>query len=78
MLRHARPWLAINGRLPANTMAAASGLLADRPRRKKCAIWILRMAAQNRTWGCTRIRGALQNLSYEIGRGTIAKMLKEA
>ena len=39
---------------------------------------ILRMAAENRTWGYTRIQGALQNLGYEIGRGTIAKVLKEA
>jgi transposase InsO family protein len=39
---------------------------------------ILKMAAENRTWGYTRIQGALQNLGHEIGRGTIAKVLKEA
>ena len=39
---------------------------------------ILRMAAENRTWGYTRIQGALQNLGHEIGRGTIAKVLKAA
>ena len=39
---------------------------------------ILRMAAENRTWGYTRIQGVLQNLGHEIGRGTIAKVLKEA
>jgi putative transposase len=39
---------------------------------------ILRMAAENRTWGYTRIQGALQNLGHEIGRGTIAKVLQEA
>ena len=38
---------------------------------------ILRMARENRSWGYTRIQGALQNLSYAIGRGTIAKVLKE-
>ena len=38
---------------------------------------ILRMAVENRTWGYTRIQGALQNLGHEIGRGTIAKVLKE-
>ena len=37
---------------------------------------ILKMAAENRTWGYTRIQGVLQNLGHEIGRGTIAKMLK--
>jgi transposase len=39
---------------------------------------ILQMAAENKTWGYTRIQGALQNLGHEIGRGTIAKVLKEA
>jgi hypothetical protein len=39
---------------------------------------ILRMAAENRTWGYTRIQGALQNLGYAIGRGTIAKVLQAA
>ena len=39
---------------------------------------ILRMAKENRFWGYTRIQGALQNLGHEIGRGTIAKVLKAA
>ena len=39
---------------------------------------ILTMARQNGTWGYTRIQGALQNLGHEVGRGTIAKILKEA
>lgn len=37
---------------------------------------ILRMAAENRTWGYTRVQGALQNLGHEIGRRTIAKILE--
>ena len=36
------------------------------------------MARQNRSWGYTRIQGALKNLGHEVGRGTIAKILKEA
>jgi putative transposase len=36
------------------------------------------MAEGNRGWGYTRIRGALANLGHEIGRGTIAKILKRA
>ena len=48
------------------------------PTRREVRDLILRMAAQNRTWGYTRIQGALQNLGHEIGRGTIAKVLKEA
>jgi hypothetical protein len=38
---------------------------------------ILRMARENRTWGYTRLQGALRNLGHEIGRGTRAKVLKE-
>jgi putative transposase len=39
---------------------------------------ILRMADENPKWGYTRIRGALSNLGHEIGRGTIADILKQA
>ena len=37
---------------------------------------VLRMAAENRTWGYTRIQGALTNLGHHIGRSTIAHVLK--
>jgi putative transposase len=36
------------------------------------------MAQENRSWGYTRIQGALKNLGHEVGRGTIAKVLREA
>ena len=36
------------------------------------------MAKANRTWGYRRIQGAIENLGYELGRSTIAKVLKEA
>jgi transposase InsO family protein len=39
---------------------------------------ILQMARQNGSWGYTRIQGALRNLGYKVGRGTVAKILKEA
>jgi transposase InsO family protein len=39
---------------------------------------ILCMAKENRNWGYTRIQGALENLGHEVGRSTIAKVLKEA
>jgi len=39
---------------------------------------ILTMARENRAWGYTRIQGALMNLGHKVGRGTIAKILKEA
>ena len=39
---------------------------------------ILQLARENRTWGYTRIQGALANLRHEISRGTIANVLKAA
>ena len=38
---------------------------------------ILRMADENPTWGYTRIRGALSNVGYEVGRTTIKRILME-
>jgi putative transposase len=37
---------------------------------------IVRMAHENSGWGYTRLRGALTNLSHQVGRGTIANVLK--
>jgi putative transposase len=37
---------------------------------------IVRMAQDNPSWGYTRIQGALGNLSHNVGRGTIANVLK--
>ena len=39
---------------------------------------ILRMARENRSWGYTRIQGALRNLGHKVGRGTVAEILKTA
>ena len=36
---------------------------------------IVRMATENRNWGYTRIRGALDNLGHQVARGTIANVL---
>jgi transposase InsO family protein len=38
---------------------------------------ILQMARGNPRWGYTRIRGALYNLGYEVGRNTIKRILLE-
>jgi putative transposase len=49
-----------------------------RPRvMKAIAHLILRMALENRSWGYTRIQGALANLGHQVGRGTIANILRE-
>ena len=37
---------------------------------------ILRMALENPRWGYTRIQGALLNVGHEVGRGTIANVLR--
>ena len=38
---------------------------------------IVRMAKENRSWGYTRIQGALTNIGHKVSRGTIANILKE-
>ena len=49
-----------------------------RPRVMKAIVdLILRMAEENPSWGYTRIRGALANLGHQVGRGTIANVLRE-
>jgi putative transposase len=52
-----------------------------RPGRPKTAVEIetlvVRMAREYPRWGYTRIRGALYNLGYEIGRNTIKRILLE-
>jgi hypothetical protein len=37
---------------------------------------VLRMAAENPTWGYTRILGALKNGGHRVSRSTIVRILK--
>ncbi len=37
---------------------------------------VCRLALENRTWGYTRIKGAMENLGHSIGRSTIKRILK--
>jgi hypothetical protein len=39
--------------------------------------WVVRMATENRSWGYTRIQGALANLDHHVSRGTIANFLRQ-
>ena len=39
---------------------------------------VVRMARENPSWGYTRIRGALSNIGYEVGRNTIKRILCDA
>jgi putative transposase len=38
---------------------------------------LLTMARENPSWGYTRLRGALQNLGFDLGRSTIQRILAE-
>jgi hypothetical protein len=53
---------------------------AGTPRRREVILEIrrpvVRMAAENPTWGYTRIPNALMNLGHRVGRSTIARILK--
>jgi putative transposase len=61
-------WSRGNGRIRGTNPAAA--VLAE------IRQLVARMAEDNPTWGYTRIQGALKNLGHQVGRSTIARMLK--
>jgi transposase InsO family protein len=46
-------------------------------KRGEIAELVVKMARDNEGWGYTRIKGALQNLGYKVGRGTIQRILRE-
>src|SRR5262245_13630957 len=57
-----------NGRTPLDR--AGRGVLAEIQR------LVVRMGGENRTWGYTRIQGALKSVGHRVGRSTIARILK--
>jgi transposase InsO family protein len=48
-----------------------------RGKRDDATTQLVRMARENPTWGYTRLRGALKNVGVNLGRSTIARVLKE-
>ena len=46
------------------------------PKRNSIEEHVIRMARENSSWGYTRIRGALRNIGLDVGRSTIARVLK--
>jgi putative transposase len=50
----------------------------DRGRRKDATTQLVTMARENPGWGYTRLRGALENLGFKVGRSTIARILRES
>jgi putative transposase len=48
------------------------------PTAEHLRVLVLQMAERNRSWGYARIQGALANLGHDVGRGTIAGILKGA
>ena len=71
--------LAWHRRLIAQKYDSSKARKPGRPRTKgEIQELILKLAWENRTWGYTRIQGALANLRHEVSRGTIANVLKAA
>src|SRR5215467_11850579 len=57
------------------TYASTSGRRGVMPEIQRL---VTRMAAENPTWGYTRIQGALKNVGHRVGRSTIRRILKAA
>lgn len=71
--------LAWHRRLVARKYDSSCIRQPGRPRTKgEIEELIVKLARENRSWGYTRIQGALANLRHEVGRGTIANVLRAA
>ena len=47
------------------------------PQPTKIVQLLIKMAEENPRWGYTRLRGALRNVGYDVGRNTIKRILKD-
>ncbi len=64
-------------RVAAKSDSAATRCRPGRPRARGTEVeQVLRMARENPSWGYTRLRGALQNLGFDLGRSTIRRILR--
>ena len=65
-------------KLIAQKYDGSANRLPGRPRTiAEIETLVVRMAQENRDWGCRRIQGALANLGHDLAHGTIAAFLKK-
>lgn len=66
-------------RLAAAKYDGSARRAAGRPPEHEAAkAQLLTMARENPSWGYTRLRGALANLGFDLGRSTIQRVLKDS
>jgi hypothetical protein len=58
-------------------VVAAGVRVAPPPEVTRSSRQLLTMARENPSWGYTRLRGALENLGFDLGRSTIRRILTE-
>jgi putative transposase len=68
--------LAWHRKLIARKYDGTANRVSSRRTQAEVESLVVQMARENRDWGYTRIVGALSNLGHNLGRGTVANILK--
>jgi putative transposase len=68
--------LAWHRKLIARKYVGTASRVSGRRTQAEVESLVVQMAVENRDWGYTRIVGALSNLGHNLGRGTVANILK--